>query len=64
LSSEGDGIAPAKPAGRIPGTTIVDPDAGCCGMAGSFGYMRGHFDVAGIGERRLMPAAARSGPTT
>ncbi len=25
---------------RIPGATIVDPDAGCCGMAGSFGYMQ------------------------
>ena len=30
-------------------------DAGCCGMAGSFGY--GHFDLSmTIGERRLFPA--------
>jgi FAD/FMN-containing dehydrogenase/Fe-S oxidoreductase len=41
----------------IPGTTVVDLDAGCCGMAGSFGYAREHFDVSrAIGERRLLPA--------
>ena len=44
--------------GRIPGATVVDLDAGCCGMAGSFGYLREHFDISrAIGERRLLPAA-------
>ena len=44
--------------GRIPGAEVVDLDAGCCGMAGSFGYAREHFDVSRqIGERRLLPAA-------
>jgi Fe-S oxidoreductase len=43
---------------RIPGTAVTDLDAGCCGMAGSFGYAREHFDVSRqIGERRLLPAA-------
>jgi FAD/FMN-containing dehydrogenase/Fe-S oxidoreductase len=47
---------------RIPGATVVDPDAGCCGMAGSFGYMRAHFDVSkAVGERRLLPAARALG---
>jgi Fe-S oxidoreductase len=47
---------------RIPGTTVVDLDAGCCGMAGSFGYGRDHFDVSrAIGERKLFPAV-RSKP--
>jgi Fe-S oxidoreductase len=42
---------------RIPDATIVDPDAGCCGMAGSFGYDSKHFEVSRqIGERRLFPA--------
>ena len=42
---------------RIPGAKVVDLDAGCCGMAGSFGYMHGHFDVSrAIGERKLFPA--------
>jgi FAD/FMN-containing dehydrogenase/Fe-S oxidoreductase len=44
--------------GRIPRSTVVDLDAGCCGMAGSFGYAREHYDVSRtIGERRLLPAA-------
>ena len=43
---------------RIPGATVVDLNAGCCGMAGSFGYVRDHFEVSrAIGERRLLPAA-------
>ena len=52
-------LAPAKALlGRIPGATVVDLDAGCCGMAGSFGYAREHFEVSrAIGERRLLPAA-------
>ena len=42
---------------RIPGAEVVDLDAGCCGMAGSFGYMHDHFDVSqAIGERKLFPA--------
>src|SRR6185436_10374362 len=48
---------------RIPGSAVVDPDAGCCGMAGSFGYMRDHFEISrAIGERRLLPAARALGP--
>jgi FAD/FMN-containing dehydrogenase/Fe-S oxidoreductase len=43
---------------RIPGATVVDLDAGCCGMAGSFGYAKEHYDVSRqIGERKLLPAA-------
>jgi Fe-S oxidoreductase len=52
-------LAPAKALlSRIPESTVVDLDAGCCGMAGSFGYVRDHFEVSrAIGERRLFPAA-------
>ena len=43
---------------RVPGAQVVDLDAGCCGMAGSFGYTRDHYDVSrAIGERKLLPAA-------
>lgn len=51
--------APAKALlSRIPGATVVDLEAGCCGMAGSFGYTRDHYDVSrAIGERKLLPAA-------
>jgi FAD/FMN-containing dehydrogenase/Fe-S oxidoreductase len=41
----------------LPGTSVVDLDAGCCGMAGSFGYGRDHYEVSqAIGERKLFPA--------
>lgn len=43
---------------RIPGASVTDLDAGCCGMAGSFGYTSTHYEVSqAIGERRLLPAA-------
>jgi Fe-S oxidoreductase len=48
---------------RIPSSTVVDLDAGCCGMAGSFGYAREHYEVSRqIGERKLLPAARAIGP--
>jgi Fe-S oxidoreductase len=52
-------VAPARALlSRVPGASVVDLDAGCCGMAGSFGYTRDHYDVSrAIGERRLLPAA-------
>jgi Fe-S oxidoreductase len=52
-------VAPAKTLlERIPGARVIDLNAGCCGMAGSFGYMRETFDVSSaIGERKLLPAA-------
>ncbi|MCW2742804.1 MAG: hypothetical protein JWR45_3226 [Blastococcus sp.] len=42
---------------RIPGVTVVELDAGCCGMAGSFGFESEHYDVSmQVGEDRLFPA--------
>ena len=57
-------VAPARALlERIPGVEVVDLDAGCCGMAGSFGYAREHFDISRrIGERRLLPAARALAP--
>ena len=32
-------------------------DAGCCGIAGAFGYEREHYDISmAIGQQRLFPA--------
>ena len=40
-------------------------DAGCCGMAGSFGFERDHYDVSqAVGERRLLPQARNAGSDT
>jgi Fe-S oxidoreductase len=52
-------LAPAQALlSRIPGAAVTDLDAGCCGMAGSFGYAEEHFEVSRkIAERRLLPAA-------
>jgi FAD/FMN-containing dehydrogenase/Fe-S oxidoreductase len=48
---------------RIPGSRVVDLDAGCCGMAGSFGYSKEHYEVSKqIGERKLLPAARAMAP--
>ena len=52
-------VPPAKALlSRIPACTVVELDSGCCGMAGSFGYSKDHYEVSRqIGERRLLPAA-------
>ncbi|MEZ5419547.1 MAG: FAD-linked oxidase C-terminal domain-containing protein [Vicinamibacterales bacterium] len=48
---------------RVPGAAVTDVDAGCCGMAGSFGYRADHYDVsAAIAGRALLPAARALGP--
>ena len=39
------------------GAQVTSPDAGCCGMAGPFGFDAEKFDVSmAIGERVLLPA--------
>jgi FAD/FMN-containing dehydrogenase/Fe-S oxidoreductase len=48
---------------RIPGTEVIDLDAGCCGLAGSFGYENEHYDVSlRVGEQRLFPALREAPP--
>jgi Fe-S oxidoreductase len=38
------------------GAEVEELDAGCCGMAGGWGYERGHYDVSiACGERVLLP---------
>ena len=59
------GLLPAsvKLLSKIPSATVVDLDAGCCGMAGSFGYTAGHYDVSvAIANRKLLPAAKAMKP--
>lgn len=48
---------------KIPGAVVQDLDAGCCGMAGSFGYTADHYDVStAIANRKLLPAAKAMQP--
>lgn len=44
------------------GCTIEEPEPGCCGMAGAFGFERRHLDVArACGARALLPAVRDAG---
>jgi len=43
--------------GRIDGCSVSEVDSGCCGMAGSFGFEKEHYDMSmQIGKQRLFPA--------
>ncbi len=47
------------------GATVAMPDAGCCGMAGPFGFEAKKFDVSmAIGERVLLPAVRNASTDT
>jgi FAD/FMN-containing dehydrogenase/Fe-S oxidoreductase len=50
---------------QIPGAEVVELDAGCCGMAGSFGFEAEHYDLSlRIGESRLFPALRTESAST
>ncbi|MCA1224663.1 FAD-binding and (Fe-S)-binding domain-containing protein [Saccharopolyspora sp. 6M] len=50
---------------RIPGTEVAELDAGCCGMAGSFGFEAEHYELSmAIGSDRLFPAVRAEPGTT
>ena len=51
---------------RQMGIEVAVPEAGCCGMAGAFGFERGeHYDVSTLcGEKALLPEIRRSPPET
>ncbi|HEX9562879.1 MAG TPA: FAD-linked oxidase C-terminal domain-containing protein [Gemmatimonadaceae bacterium] len=50
---------------HLPGAKVTVLDAGCCGMAGSFGFEREHYDLSmQIGGMRLFPAVRQSAPET
>jgi len=44
---------------------FAEPEHGCCGMAGSFGFERSHYDISmKIAERALLPAVREKEPGT
>jgi FAD/FMN-containing dehydrogenase/Fe-S oxidoreductase len=50
---------------RKMGADVQAPDAGCCGMAGPFGFEESKYAVSqAIGERVLLPAVRSAGPDT
>jgi FAD/FMN-containing dehydrogenase/Fe-S oxidoreductase len=58
LVGTGPTIAMLKAAGY----EVSEVDSGCCGMAGSFGFEKEHYDLSTkIGNRRLAPAVKTAG---
>ena len=50
------GTGPEKKLLERMGADVEELDAGCCGMAGGWGYESGHYDVSvACGERVLLP---------
>jgi FAD/FMN-containing dehydrogenase/Fe-S oxidoreductase len=59
------GTAPEKLLLERMGLEVEELDAGCCGMAGGWGYERGHYDVSvACGERVLLPKVREAPPET
>jgi FAD/FMN-containing dehydrogenase/Fe-S oxidoreductase len=59
------GTAPTVAALAWAGYEVSEVDSGCCGMAGSFGFEREHYDVSvALGNRRLAPAVKAVAPDT
>ena len=51
--------------GWVPGLEVELLDTGCCGMAGSFGYESGHYEMSRqISELALIPAVRDAGSDT
>jgi FAD/FMN-containing dehydrogenase/Fe-S oxidoreductase len=51
------GTAPTIAMLRAAGYDVSEVDSGCCGMAGSFGFEKEHYELSTkIGSRRLAPA--------
>ena len=51
------GTAPTVRVLNWAGFEVTEVDSGCCGMAGSFGYEKEHYDLSlAIANRRLVPA--------
>jgi Fe-S oxidoreductase len=50
---------------RLAGLEVREIDSGCCGMAGSFGFEKGHYEISEtIGRQRLLPAVEAADPDT
>lgn len=50
---------------RAAGFNVHEIDSGCCGVAGSFGYEKEHYDISvKIGNLRLIPAIKRAAEDT
>jgi Fe-S oxidoreductase len=57
------GTAPTVAALTWAGYDVTEIESSCCGMAGSFGFEREHYDLSvALGNRRIAPAVKAAGP--
>ena len=50
---------------RAAGIAAVEPEQGCCGLAGNFGFEQGHYELSqAVGERTILPAAREAAADT
>lgn len=59
IFSTADTVAALK---LIPNIRITELDSGCCGMAGSFGYDKTHYDLSQALAERVLLKAVREAP--
>ena len=59
------GWAPTRPCSPRFGLDFELLDAGCCGIAGAFGFVKKHYNVSiACGERVLLPSVRAAGEPT
>jgi FAD/FMN-containing dehydrogenase/Fe-S oxidoreductase len=59
------GIEPEHALLRRMGVEVEPVSGGCCGLAGSFGFEREHYDISmACGEQALLPAVRAAAPST
>ena len=59
------GTAPTVAALNWAGYEVTEVDSGCCGMAGSFGFEKEHYELSvTLGNRRLAPAVQAAAADT
>lgn len=52
LKSQGFGVPAAKILAQVPGVTVEQADAGCCGMSGNYGFKGDKYEISmKIGEK-------------
>jgi Fe-S oxidoreductase len=62
--SLGQGGCATETLNGLPGFRASEIDSGCCGMAGSFGYEKEHYEFSlKVGETRLFQAIRKSPQT-
>ena len=58
-------LGPEESLLRRMGADVQSPDAGCCGMAGAFGFEAEKYAVSqAVGERVLLPAVRQADADT